>query len=464
MSTATDTTSPPTKRTRFSEKEPSSRSYHVTQPPKLLAESFIKASIASLPHPIIATDVEKLGKEHILLLSKKLHLEKANQRLLNDNDVIPQSARSKFELSCSDRVKELPEYKELQDQTTIIVSEMQTQLKQQIIAASKLEIMSITNDIQRHLAKSIRFITNAFLIINNDTSNVDAKVYMLAQKYLDNLSTHTPMTLDKFVTIYKSVHTIETFPPHNAISTTATTTIIATATPNRQSTPTVSPFFCAAGSTRPTRTIHTATSQDTNDNDDEIMVTQDLIDIKTVIENVFVSSWTQFVKQQTQNEITIQLKKLSSTYFTTRSTTESVTVVDAEPAADKKELKALIRLQTIAENKNLSKQLETLKKEFDKLKSNSKNSTTRGQGGASNNKNKSPPSMSKGHKKKTQTKPSPSKRNNDKKKKEKVGDNNKGNVPAKKKSKTKNGNSKSKKIGSSSNNKTNQQKGKSSKK
>ena len=481
MSTATDSTTTPNKRARFSEKElSSSSSNHVTQPPKLLAESFIRAKIASLPHPIIATNVEKLGKEHLLLLSKRLHIEKANQRLVNDDEVIPSSARFKFELLVSDRVKELPEYKELQDQTTIIVSEMQSKLKKQIIAASKLEIIAITNEIQRHLAKSIRLITNAYLLVNKDNTNVDTKVYQLAQIYLDNMSTHTPMTLATFVKVYKSVHTIETFPPRAATTTTASTRTTTTAsntttaTSNRQSTPapTVSPFFTPGAGSRTERnersdnTTTTATSQEKDDDDDdEIMASQDLTVIKTVIEDVFVSSWTQFVEQQTQNELTIQLKKLSSTYFTTRSTSESVAVVDAEPAADKKELKALIRLETIAENKNLTKLLETMQKELDKLKSNSKNSTTRGQGGASNNKNKTPPSTTKkGSKQKTTTKSSAPKRNTGKKQKGKVGDNSKGKELVKKNSKTKAGKNKSKKNGPSSNNKMKQQKGKSSNK
>jgi hypothetical protein len=458
MSTATDNNPPPNKRTRFSEKEQSLSSNHVTQPPKLLAESFIKASIASLPHPIIATDVEKLGKEHLLLLSKKFHLEKASQRLVNDADVIPQSARFKFELSCSDRVKELPEYKELHDQTTDIVSEMQLQLKKQIIAASKLEIISITAEIQRHLAKSIRLITSAILVLNNDKSNVDAKVYSLVQNYIDNLSAHTPMTLEKFITIYKQVHTIETFPPSNTTNAATSTT---TASSTNTTTPTVSPFFAAASS----RSTRPATSQENDNDGDAVMINKDIKDIKTIIENVFVSSWTRFAEQQSKNELTVQLKKLSSTFFTTRSTSEAVAVVDAEPAADKKELKALIRLETDANTRTLTKQLEALKKELDKLKSNSKNATSRGQRGASDNKNKSPVSKPKtGTTPKTPPKSSSSKRNTDKNRKRKVGENNNGNGSAKKKSKPKPGTNRSRKNGPSSNNTMNRQRSRSSKK
>jgi hypothetical protein len=146
------------------------------------------------------------------MLSKMHHLTKANKRLVNDKDHIPSSARIKFELSVSDRVKDMPEYKVLQEQTIDVVKEVHNNLKKQIISASKLEIKAIIIDIKHHLLKAIRLITNAVLLLKNDKTNVDDLVHTLMTNYINELTIHTPMNIEKFVTFYKEVHTIAAFP------------------------------------------------------------------------------------------------------------------------------------------------------------------------------------------------------------------------------------------------------------
>jgi hypothetical protein len=311
MSTATDLQQQqPNKRTRFSDKAaPSSATYlslHTAQPPKLLAESFIRSSIASL-HPIIASNVEKLGKEHIILLSKKHHLDKAYQRLVNDTDLIPSSARFKFELSVTDKVKEMPEYKALHDKTIAIVQKAQQDLKIQIVAASGLERQAITNEIQRHLVKSIRLITSSFLLYYKNPINIDVAVFILINRYLDNLFIHVPMNEKDFITVYKQVHAIETFPP--SIITTPTTT---TTTPvNRNST--VSPFFSGGGSSAHSSSSSRFLQEETKEQE-SIPIPENIITIKELLENVFVSSWSRFLEQQSKNELSIELKKFSGLF------------------------------------------------------------------------------------------------------------------------------------------------------
>jgi hypothetical protein len=461
MSTATDTTQPPNKRMRFASNNdtlslPSSNNNKI-QPPKALAESFIRSSIASL-HPIIATDVEKLGKEHIILLSKLNHLQKANTRLVDDTELIPSSARIKFELSVSERVKEMPEYKALQEETVNIIQEAHKDLKIQIIAASKLEIKAITKEIQRHLAIALRLITNSFLLLFKDNMNVDEAVYILAKNYIIKMTKHTPMSLDEFIIIYKEVHTIATFPPRSTNTATTTTTPAS-------NNPTVSQFFQGGAARRITR-------QETNMDEDQeesetIEVGSTLKLIQQVFENVFILAWSRFLEQQNKNEISIALKKHSSTFFTARSTSDATAAVDAEPAADKKELKTLIRLATINENKNLMKQLNDLKKELVTLKSTSKNSIQGGNGSASVKQNKSNPPVTKMNSRdKKKRKPTPSKnntgRNNNKK--DKVDVNNNANDSGAKNSKNKNGRRQSNKNGKPSSNKKRQQNNRSAKK
>ena len=459
MSTATDTTQQPNKRTRFSENDPlssSDTSSHKVQPPKILAESFLRATTSSL-HPLIAPDIEKLGKEHLTLLSKKNHLDKANQRLVDDKELIPSSARIKFELSVSDRVKEMPEYKALQESTVEVITEAHNKLKTQIITASKLEIKAITIELKHHLVKAIRLITNAYLLLNNDKTNVDEAVYILVSHHIHSMSIHIPMSLRDFIIIYKEVHTIDTFPPRSSSTNTTTTTrTTRTSTTPTNNNPTVSPFFLQQHQQQ-----QEETKQEEKQQEPEIIIVSDhLKKVKSVIEDVFVTSWTRFLEQQSKNELSLQLKKLSTMFFTTRSTSEATAIVDAEPAADKKELKALIRLETISETKNLLKQLNDIKKQLNNLTT-SKNSTQRGNGSASVKKTKTTNKNSRNNKKKT---PSSSKKNSGQNKKGKVVDNNNANDSGAKNSKKKNGKNKSNKNGKSSSNKKHPQNNKSSKK
>lgn len=112
--------------------------------------------------------------------------------------------------------------------------------------------------------------------------------------------------------------------------------------------------------------------------------------VKEIIEGVFVSAWTHYKTQQTNNKINAKLKKLSLTYFAERETAEAVAAVDQEPAADKQELRSLVRVETKNENKELLQRFESLKKSFNALVKSSKNDSKRGRGRASGKKTNTP--------------------------------------------------------------------------
>ena len=218
--------------------------------------------------------------------------------MVNDNDMIPKSARIHFELSVSDRVKDMPEYKALLDHTTDVVTETHESFKKLIVSASKLEITAITNEIKIHLVKSLRLIANAYLIYKKTDSNVDEQVYLLALHYIDHISVHTPMTLAEFVKLYKEVHTIDTFPPTSVATTSTRSTTTRTATSATGTSATVSPFF-SGGNTRQrtttsssTNTTPTATQMDIEPT--ATIIPKILTEIKELFEASFASPWTEF--------------------------------------------------------------------------------------------------------------------------------------------------------------------------
>jgi hypothetical protein len=449
MTTASDNHQQPAKRTRFEAPSESKATTSPTEPPKSLAESFIKSNVATL-QPQLAIIVEKLGKEHILLLSKKDNVKRTHQRMIDNEDFIPRSARIQFDLKGSKRAIELPEYKQLAEETSDLVADFTKNLKTQIIKAAAIEIKAAENELRYHLSKCVRIITSAFLINKNDTSNVDSTVYKLAQRFLDDISINCTMNLATFEKIYKEVHTIETFPPSGA-----TATENATApTENEEmiddaNDSTVSPFFRNRRATSTTTATTTTTTTIVNTPPPE----DDITTLKTIIEKVFVTSWFMFKQQQQKNKVTLELKKLATAYFTEKKTADAVLPVDSEPAADKKELKALIRLETLSETKNLSKQLEVLQKELASLKA--KNIQPRGRGGASSNKTNTTPSTTKPSPKKR--KPSKARSNNNntnhqnQNKNERVGANNNARGNGKRNSNPKPGKPQSKKKNSTSN-------------
>ena len=444
MTTATDHHQQPSKRTRFEEPSDSTAPSEPTKPPKSLAESFIRSSTASL-QPQIAIIVEKLGKEHILLLSKKDNVIRTHQRMNDNEDFIPRSARIQFDLKGSKRAIELPEYKQLAEDTSTLVADFTKNLKKQIIKAAAIEIKAAETELRYHLSICLRIITSAFLINTNDTSNVDATVYKLASRFIDHISVNCKMNLATFVKIYKEVHTIETFPPTAPTTAAATEAMVED---NNRNDNTISPFFRTQRQSNATATTPTTTTTapDTTAEPD------DITKLKNIIEKVFVTSWLMFTQQQQKNKVTLELKKLATAYFTEKKTAEAVLPVDSEPAADKNELRALVRLETISETKNLSKQLEVLQKELSLLKA--KNIQQRGRGGASSNKTNTTHSTTKpsSTKKKKPSKAQPNNNNNqNKKRNEKVGANNSAKGNGKKNSKAKPGKQQSKKKDSKSN-------------
>ena len=108
-------------------------------------------------------------------------------------------------------------------------------------------------------------------------------------------------------------------------------------------------------------------------------VNNDLEAIKNTIVSVLITAWSKYTEQQQKNKIALELKKLSASFFTEQATEQSVIEVDQEPAADKVELKALIRQETKAETKSLEQKLDELTKQITALtNANSKNSHTGG--------------------------------------------------------------------------------------
>jgi hypothetical protein len=327
-----------------------------TVPPMSLAESFIRSSVASL-QPGLATIIEKLGKEHIVLLSKKDVKQNVLKKLEDNEDAIPRSARFEFQLSASKRTEQRPEFIALKEETSIMVNRFRVALRKQVIKSIKIELIQIDDDIREHLIKAIRLVSQSFLIIDKDKGkSADYKVYCMMEFYLGMLTVNCPMDMSEFTSLYKKTHDLEAFPPP----------VPANIIP-LENLPNVIP--------------------------------EDIQRLYDTIEAVFITTWSNYKSQQESNTVALELKRLSNGYFTERETAAVVSVVDLEPSADRPELQALIRRETHAENQSLRHELNNLKQQIVNWKKIGntaatkpdnvpKNSATRGQGKGASSKSK----------------------------------------------------------------------------
>jgi hypothetical protein len=290
------------------------------KPPMALAEAFIRSFVASL-QPTLATIIEKLGKEHLILLSKLESKKTILNKLQENVDVIPRSARIEFQITGSKRAEQRPEFIALAEETSLMVTDFRKALRGQVIKSLRIEVSSIEDEIRDHLLKAIRLIAQSYMIANKENGNVDFKVYTLMEFYLPTLLSNCPMRMTTFVDQYKRIHGLEVFPPP-----------------------------------APHGTRIMDQQQD--------IIPEDIIRLKTTIESVFITTWTNYKSQQDLNTVALELKKLSAGYFTDRETSTAVAVVDLEPAADKPELQALIRKETHAETKTIRQELQSLKQQL----------------------------------------------------------------------------------------------------
>ena len=317
--------------------------------PTAMAESFVRKHVQSL-HPQIATILERLGLRHLKLLVKANNKAKHIRRMTDDQDFVPRSARVDFEFHVSKPAEESPEFTALREDTNDLITAFQRSLTQKILAATRLEHNILTRSVQDDLVESLRVVVQAFLIVGEKaTDDIDASVYSLVHTYQDTLFEVVGLDLDAFVARYKTAHNIDSFPSAAAAAAAAAAAGVATAD-GHDSDRDDSLGYVLAG-------IPPAPAVDPC-----------LANIHRAIVSVFVEPWRLFLKQQRQNDIHLELKKLSTAHFTETATVDAAMDVDAEPAADRRHLGDLIRKATQDETRKLQRELQSVRSQLAAVK------------------------------------------------------------------------------------------------
>jgi hypothetical protein len=324
----------------------------VNNTPLFIADSFIKNHVASL-QPQLASILGKLGHQHVNLLHK-LHNKKAQiSRMEGDEDFIPRSARIDFQFHMSKHAEERPEFLALQEETNSHIADFRKFLRQQIIKATKIESDTLTEEIKIGFIKSLRLTIEAFLIgddigITADSTLLHTIISSLMDNRHDTLLRHTSFTLfEDFCETYKRFHNLTTFPVMDQ-----------TNRSRGSSTAAASPFFNRTSTAQVPERDHSATAP---------VTPLQLDKIARALESVFVVPFDEYLKQFKKNQISLNLKKLSTMHFMEETTHTTQMHLDQESSADRAQLQSLIKKQTQAETKSLVKELSKLQEKIKNL-------------------------------------------------------------------------------------------------
>ena len=377
---------------------PTTASTTAQQAPKTLAIAFLKANTASL-HPTIATILERLGTDLVVLLSKCNNKQLQVERMESDLDFIPRSARMEFVFHLSKQAKETMEFSSLLQETETLLSACRLQLKNKVLAATKIEIKIGMSNIIEAMAKAFRLAVQAFMIFEQ-TKDVDIDILTrkIVSMHADTLLKHAGCTGPEFDLIFLKLNkeadddeVIDVDADDEANMDTSSVDEDTTATgtaPPAASAPSQSQsrFFGSQRSSQPSQLSEASTATGNLTQQSQASIEENLASLATanpttaappappapaattlpepefptlVIANalraVFVTSWDEYLKQQEKNAVALELKKLHADYFATDSTKKAVKLVDNESPASRDQLRSLVRVEIQEEIRKVEK-------------------------------------------------------------------------------------------------------------
>ena len=213
----------------------------------------VEVQIESL-HEGLATLLLSRSKEHLALAHRIFAKQRNIKRIEADDSYIPVSARVKFRLQAADDAAEMPEYKALQDRVAEIVTTQQQVLKKAVIECAKLEEIAAQRALDRHYCESIHSVVSLFHLVHSTPENsVCNTIAKLMEHSSECLLKHSPLTSTLFMDLYKNTISIPTFQATD-----------------------IDAGHCAT--------------------------------IVRALESVFVNSWSRYLRQVKENELSLSLK------------------------------------------------------------------------------------------------------------------------------------------------------------
>jgi hypothetical protein len=365
MDTATDTAGP-NKRVRI---DTTAANGGPSKSPMAHATAHISDHVASL-QPQIATILSRLAKQHLLLLSKLYHRMNQVEKMESDAEFIPRSARVNFVLNLSKTAEQDTEFPALRDECLRIVEETQKSLKNQIIAATNIEIKILKLELQKDLAGAIHLATKAFLLADEKATSIPPEKMgsTLLDRYHETLLSHAHCVLADFRPIYCTENGITDLPaPYRVADTRRRAT--------QDNSDSLFPGLLATPAEAPTGSTATEDSLASN--------------LKRTLESVFITTWAIYLGHSKANAVAAALKKLSIEHFDSKATESAAMEIDMEPPATRLQLDSLIQDSVSKQTKKMQRELTTIRAELTKTKSKPSKNYQRGSSPSASNKKKS---------------------------------------------------------------------------
>ena len=310
-----------------------------------VTQDFALRSFASLPTPI-----KSLATHYTSTLTSLQN--RARQRSITidkmaEDTFIPTSARIKFELGATQKVKETATFTNLATTTKTLVETFQQALKANMVAVANLELRSLQSDINTAFLEAIRDIST-ITVMNHfpEAENYHRTSRSLARATLDShffdLAVYTTVTEDSVFLRYKEV------------------------TADREA-------VYETGTMLPGERQHIA-----------FLIPALLGTLKKIT----VSSWKEQLDAILKKKKLLELDAYAKTTLTEKATADTAMRLDEEPTIKPAIIKSLIAKGVTDATKDLKKTIERLQQSIDRS-STPKNS--RGANRASSTKKKSNP-------------------------------------------------------------------------
>ena len=345
--------------------------------PLEVAHEKIQVHVASLQDQL-ASILGRAAKSHLSALARHHHKQVQLSKMKDDDTFMPRSARLQFQLKTSKITENSDELKLLQAETKTAVDEFQTALKDKIMAATKLELKKMKANIHEQFCKHLHVIIQAWLITaGRDTIDPHKIVSSLLDRYPDQVLSTIDVTAQNFPRLYCTVHSLNELPAPFDSQSVSRATYAAAATRNTQSA-TRSRHFGNQNTNSQANSTETDTPQDTSTqprapNDEDKLISS----LKRTLEAILADPWELFLHREKELRISLSLKKLSTTYFDTKATTDAAMEIDQEPAVSRTQMGNLIEQEVLKRTKKLENELKQLKTSISKPTA-PKNSAKRG--------------------------------------------------------------------------------------
>jgi hypothetical protein len=308
-----------------------------------VTQDFALRSFASLPTPI-----KSLATHYTATLTSLQN--KARQRSITiekmaEDTFIPTSARIKFELGATQKVKETATFTTLAENTKTLVETFQQALKANMVTVANLELKSIQSDINTTFLEAVRDIST-IIVMNHfpEAENYQRTARNLARATLDDhfyeLAVYTTINDDSLFLLYKEI-TADHEPVYET------------------------------GDLLPGARLHIA------------CLTAELFG---TLKKIAVGSWKEQLDAILKKKKILELDGYVKSTLTEKATADTAMRLDEEPTIEPAIIKSLIAKGVTDATRDLKKTIDRLQQSIDRS-SNSKN--TRGAPRASSTKKKS---------------------------------------------------------------------------